>query len=205
MSLLSLRPELPSWAVFTKVSRNRDFLGSSPLASSAGIMFTRERDIPPNPGRRRRLAMSIEENKAVVQRFFKELLSTDNFSVTDEILAPDFRFYFAGSPDPMDLQSYKEFLVMRRAAFPDRHFTVEEMVAEGDKVSARFTMRGTHEGEMRGIAPTGKTVTMTGIDIIRLREGKMVEDRVEVDQLGMMRQLGVILALGQPEEASPPT
>jgi steroid delta-isomerase-like uncharacterized protein len=166
-------------------------------------MLTRERDIPPNHGGRRRLAMSIEENKAVVQRFFEELLSTDNFSVADEILAPDFRFYFAGSPDPMDLQSYKEFLVMRRAAFPDRHFTVEEMVAEGDKVSARFTMRGTHEGEMRGIAPTGKTVTMTGIDIIRLREGKMVEDRVEVDQLGMMQQLGVIPAPGQPEEASP--
>jgi predicted ester cyclase len=166
-------------------------------------MLTRERDIPPNHGGRRRLAMSIEENKAVVQRFFEELLSTDNFSVADEILAPDFRFYFAGSPDPMDLQSYKEFLVMRRAAFPDRHFTVEEMVAEGDKVSARFTMRGTHEGEMRGIAPTGKAVTMTGIDIIRLREGKMVEDRVEVDQLGMMQQLGVIPAPGQPEEASP--
>ena len=147
--------------------------------------------------------MSIEENKAVVRRFFEELLSTDNFSVADEILTSDFRFYFAGSPDPMDLQSYKEFLVMRRAAFPDRHFTVEEMVAEGDKVSARFTMRGTHEGEMRGIAPTGKSVTMTGIDIIRLREGKMVEDRVEVDQLGMMQQLGVIPAPGQPEEANP--
>jgi predicted ester cyclase len=77
------------------------------------------------------------------------------------------------------------------------------MVAEGDKVSARFTMRGTHEGEMRGIAPTGKAVTMTGIDIIRLREGQMVEDRVEVDQLGMMQQLGVFSAPGQPEEASP--
>jgi predicted ester cyclase len=168
-------------------------------------MLTRERDTPPNHGGRRRLAMSIEENKAIVRRFFEELLSTDNFSVADEILAPDFRFYFAGSPDPMDHQSYKEFLVMRRAAFPDRHFTVEEMVAEGDKVSARFTMRGTHEGEMRGIAPTGKAVIMTGIDIIRLREGKMVEDRVEVDQLGMMQQLGVIPAPGQPEEASPPT
>jgi predicted ester cyclase len=165
-------------------------------------VLTRERNTLPNHGRRR-LAMSIEENKAVVQRFFEELLSTDNFSVADEILAPDFRFYFAGSPDPMDLQSYKEFLVMRRAAFPDRHFTVEEMVAEGDKVSARFTMRGTHEGEMRGIAPTGKAVTMTGIDIIRLREGQMVEDRVEVDQLGMMQQLGVFSAPGQPEEASP--
>jgi predicted ester cyclase len=136
--------------------------------------------------------MSAEENKAVVRRFFEELLSTENLAVADEILSPGFRFYFAGSPEPIDLESYKEFLVARRAAFPDRRFFVEEMIAEGDQVSARFTMRGTHKGELRGIAPTGREVTMTGIDMIRLSEGKMVEDRVEVDQLGMMQQLGVI-------------
>ena len=136
--------------------------------------------------------MSIEENKAVVRRFFDELLSTDDFAVADELLSPDFRFYFAGSPVAMDLESYMEFLVARRAAFPDRRFVVEDMIAEGDKVSARFTMRGSHKGELRGIAPSGKEVTMTGIDMIRLSEGKMVEDRVEVDQLGMMQQLGVI-------------
>ena len=136
--------------------------------------------------------MSTEENKAVVRRFFEELLSTDNLALADEILSPDFRFYFAGSPDPMDLKRYKDFLAARRAAFPDRRFAVEDMIAEGDKVSARFTMRGTHKGELRGIAPSGREVTMSGIDIIRLKEGKMVEDRVEVDQLGMMQQLGVI-------------
>jgi steroid delta-isomerase-like uncharacterized protein len=136
--------------------------------------------------------MSTEENKAVVRRFFEELLSTDNLALADEILSPDFRFYFAGSPDPMDLKRYKDFLAARRAAFPDRRFAVEDMIAEGDKVSARFTMRGTHNGELRGIAPSGREVTMSGIDIIRLKEGKMVEDRVEVDQLGMMQQLGVI-------------
>ena len=129
--------------------------------------------------------MSIEENKAIVRRFFEELLSTDNFAVADEILSPDFRFYFAGSPVAMDLESYMEFLAARRAAFPDRRFVVEDMIAEGDKVSARFTMRGTH-------APSAREVSMTGIDMIRLAEGKMVEDRVEVDQLGMMQQLGVI-------------
>jgi len=136
--------------------------------------------------------MSTEENKAIVRRFFEELLSTDNFAVADEILSPDFRFYFAGSPDPMDLESYKGFLAARRGAFPDRRFVVEEMIAEGDKVSARFTMRGTHKGKFRGIAPSGTKLTMTGIDMIRLAEGKMVEDRVEVDQVGMMQQLGMI-------------
>ena len=136
--------------------------------------------------------MSAEENKAVVRRFFEELLSTDNLALAGEILSPDFRFYFAGSPNPMDLKRYKDFLAARRAAFPDRRFAVEDMIAEGDKVSARFTMRGTHNGELRGIAPSGREVTMSGIDIIRLKEGKMVEDRVEVDQLGMMQQLGVI-------------
>ena len=128
-------------------------------------------------------AMSIEENKAVVRRFFEELLSTDNFAVADEILSPGFRFYFAGSPEP----------------FPDRRILVEDMIAEGDKVSARFTMHGTHKGELRGIAPTGTEVTMTGIDMIRLADGKMVEDQVEVDQLGMMQQLGVIASPQQAE------
>ncbi len=136
--------------------------------------------------------MSTEENKAVVRRFFEELLSTDNVALADELLSPGFRFYFAGNPDPMDLERYKEFLVARRAAFPDRRFVVEDMIAEGDKVSARFTMRGTHEGKLLGIAPGGKEVRVTGIDMIRLAEGKMVEDRVEVDQLGMMQQVGVI-------------
>ena len=144
-------------------------------------------------------AMSIEENKAVVRRFFEELLSTDNFAVADEILSPGFHFYFAGSPEPLDLEHYKEFLRARRAAFPDRRILVEDMIAEGDKVSARFTMHGTHKGELRGIAPTGTEVTMTGIDMIRLADGKMVEDRVEVDQLGMMQQLGVIVSPQQAE------
>ena len=134
--------------------------------------------------------MSIEENKAIVRRFFEELLSTDNFAVADEILSPDFRFYFAGSPVAMDLESYMEFLVARRAAFPDRRFIVEDMIGEGDKVSARFTMRGTHKGEFRGIVPSGTELTMTGIDMTRISEGKLVEDRGEVDQLGMMQQLG---------------
>jgi predicted ester cyclase len=104
-----------------------------------------------------------EENKVVVRRFFEELLSTDNLAVADELLSPDFRFYFAGSPDPMNLERYKEFLVTRRATFPDRRFAVEDMIAEGDKVSARFTMRGTH-------APSAREVSMTGIDMIRLAE-----------------------------------
>ena len=143
--------------------------------------------------------MSIEENKAIVRRFYEELLSTDNLAIADELLSPGFRFYFAGGLDPMDLERYKEFLVARRAAFPDRRFVVEDMIAEGDKVSARFTMHGTHKGELRGIAPTGKEVTVTGIDMIRLAEGKMVEDRVEVDQLGMMQQLGLIASPQQAE------
>jgi len=143
--------------------------------------------------------MSIEENKAVVRRFFEELLSTDNVALADEILSPGLHFYFAGSPDPMDLESYKGFLAARRAAFPDCRFVVEEVIAEGDKVSARFTMRGTHNGELRGIAPSGREVTMTGIDMIRLAEGKMVEDRVEVDQLGMMQQLGAVASPQQAE------
>jgi steroid delta-isomerase-like uncharacterized protein len=143
--------------------------------------------------------MSMKENKAIVRRFFEELLSADNFAVADEILSPDFRFYFAGNPTPMNLESYENFLVARRAALPDRRFVVEDMIAEGEKVSARFTMRGTHKGELQGIPPSGREVTVSGIDMICLSEGKMVEDRVEVDQLDMMQQLGVIASTQRAE------
>ena len=81
---------------------------------------------------------------------------------------------------------------MNFAAFPDLHETVEDIFAEGDKVVTRFTMRGTHQGELMGIPPTGKQVTMTGMTIHRIVSGKIVEDWVVADFLGMMQQLGTI-------------
>src|SRR3954453_6743762 len=135
-------------------SRVRAFCLEAPARRLRGLFVGRDPRLLSKEIR----AMSTEENKTVVRRFFEELLSTDNLAVADELLSPDFYFYFAGSPDPMDLESCKGFLAARREAFPDRRFVVEDMIAEGEKVSARFTMRGTHKGELRGIAPSGREV-----------------------------------------------
>ena len=89
------------------------------------------------------------------------------------------------------------------SAFPDYHSTVEDQIAEGDEVVTRFSSQGTHQGEFLGIAPTGNRVRVTGIDIARVEEGKIVESWSEADMLGMMTQLGVIPEPGQSEEAAP--
>ena len=89
-------------------------------------------------------------------------------------------------------EGYKQFFAMTHSAFPDFHSTLEDMFAEGDKVVQRFTARGTHKGEFMGIPPTGKQVTITGIAIHRITGGKIVEDWVNMDMLGMMVQLGVV-------------
>ncbi len=81
---------------------------------------------------------------------------------------------------------------MFRSAFPDLHFTVEDMIAEGDKVASRYTARGTHRGELMGLPPTGRGVTEVGIMISRLAEGKLVEDWHSPDNLGLIQQLGVV-------------
>lgn len=86
------------------------------------------------------------------------------------------------------------------AAFPDGRWTIEDQVAEGDKVVTRFSFTGTHQGEFMGIAPTGKRVTTSGMVIDRIVEGKIVEEREEWDALGMMQQLGAVPPLGKAED-----
>jgi predicted ester cyclase len=89
----------------------------------------------------------------------------------------------------------KQGLTRAQAAFSDISITVEDQIAEGDKVVSRWTIRGTHKGEYMGIAPTGKQVTITGISIYRIEKGKIVEDWANSDMLGMLQQLGAIPSL----------
>ena len=121
--------------------------------------------------------MSTEDNKAIARRIFEEVGSQGNFAVIDEAVSPNF--------------------VYRTSAFPEFHYTVEDMIAEGDKVVARWTATGTHKGDMMGIPPTGKQATVTGITTFRFANGKMVEGLTTWDALGMMQQLGLIPAPGQ--------
>lgn len=140
--------------------------------------------------------MSVETNKAVAQQFYAEVFSAGNLNLIDELFAVTFVDRDPGNPF-QSREGLKQFVSMYRGAYPDLHITIEDMIAEGDKLVVRFIARGTHKGTLMGIPPTGRQVTVTGIDILRFEDGKMAEHWGNQDILGMMQQLGVIPALGQ--------
>jgi steroid delta-isomerase-like uncharacterized protein len=139
--------------------------------------------------------MSTEDNKALARRAY-EALNQRNWSVYYEQFAPD-GVYHNASMTIQGLDAYKQFLSMYLTAFPDAQFTIEDLIAEGDKVVTRQTFRGTHQGELMGIPPTGKQVTVSAIVIVRIVNGKAVEGWQNGDTLGMLQQLGVVPAPGQ--------
>jgi steroid delta-isomerase-like uncharacterized protein len=140
--------------------------------------------------------MSTEDNKAVIRRGIEEVWNQKNLAIVDEIAAPD---YVSHSPamTTHGLEQYKQLIMMYFAAFPDLHLTIEDEIAEGDKVVTRVTARGTHQGSFMGIPPTGKHAVVTGIVIDRFANGKTVEAWNNLDDLGLLQQLGVIPAPGQ--------
>ena len=144
--------------------------------------------------------MSVEENKAIAGRWFEALTSLEGTEkAADELLVPDFVGHVPPFPDVHGPEGYKQFIAGTFQAYPDARFDVEDVIAEGDMVAARVTMRGTHQGEFRGIAPTGNKLDITGIGIFSFSDGKVVESWDNFDQLGMMRQLG---AIPSPEQAT---
>ena len=136
-----------------------------------------------------------EENKRIDRRLIEEVWNRGNFSIVDEVVASD---YLGHSSTPADethgREGYKRFYATLREAFPDFRVTVEDQIAEGDKVVTRWTARGTHQGEFQGMPPTGKHGAITGITIDRIANGKVVECWTNADDLGMMRLLGVVPA-----------
>jgi steroid delta-isomerase-like uncharacterized protein len=135
--------------------------------------------------------MSIEANKLIVRRLFDEVWNTGNVGLLDELLAPDFidRAAQMGGDD-VTARGFKTQVLVFRTAFPDGRSQIEDLIAEGDRVVARWTDGGTQHGEWMGIAPTGKRVTITGIDIYRIEQGKIAEYWCSEDELGLLRQLG---------------
>ena len=136
--------------------------------------------------------MSAVDNKALVRRFVDEVQSGGNIDLIDEVCSPGFVNHSAPPGIPADREGIKILTAMFRGAFPDSHFTIEDMVAEGDKVVTRKTFHGTHEGEFMGMPPSGRAVSMGLIDIVRISDGRVVEHWSVGDSLGMMQQLGVI-------------
>ena len=133
-----------------------------------------------------------EKGKAIARRFTEALWDKCELAVADEIIAPDFIDHDPVSGQGPGLDGYKEMVGAFRAAFPDLRVKNEDVIAEGDKVVARWTARGTHNGALMNIPPTGKQVTLKGIDVLRIEGGKIVERWGEFDALGMLHQLGVI-------------
>src|SRR6266704_1806014 len=134
--------------------------------------------------------MSTEENKALVRRFYDEVTNGRNVAVLDELLAPNFEGFKAeGADHGQNREEFKHMISMALNAFPDHHQTVHDWIAENDKVVTRWTVQGTQQGEYVGIAPTGKQVKITGMDIFRIVDGKIVEVWAEVDMLGVRQQL----------------
>lgn len=134
--------------------------------------------------------MSTEDNKAIVRRFFAEV-HQGNLDGAEEVLAVDFVHHQPGSPT-LNREAFKQLGSVFLSAFPDMQGIIEDQVAEGDKVSTRMTISGTHRGELMGIPPTGKQITFTEFAIDRLVDGKIAERWNLFDNLGMLQQLGVV-------------
>lgn len=140
--------------------------------------------------------MLEEENKALIQRYFEEIDAAAQdwrgASVLDEFVAADFVDHNPSPGFTPNLEGLKQAYEHFLAAGPDGYHVIEDMIAEGDKVMTRVSAYGTHTGELFGIAPTGKQVRMTGIAVHRIVNGKIVEHWSELDNLGLMQQLGVV-------------
>lgn len=132
-----------------------------------------------------------EQNKIVIRRAFEEVYNQGKLDVVDDLVSGDFVAH-TSSEDIHGPAGMKQFVASLRDAFPDLQVTIDDQVADGDKVVTRWTARGNHTGTFRGIPPTGRQGTMTGIDIDRIVGGKAVECWTTANELGLLQQLGVI-------------
>ncbi|MBI4672181.1 MAG: ester cyclase [Chloroflexi bacterium] len=141
--------------------------------------------------------MSTEQNIALVRRFVQEVMNKGDLAAMDEFFPVDVVDHTPEVPNlPPGREGAKILFAAYRAAFPDYHVAIDDILAEGDKVVWRWTLTGTNQGSMMGMPATGKQVKVEGIDIFRIADGKIVERWASFDQLGMMQQLGAVPAPG---------
>ena len=133
----------------------------------------------------------FEQNKAIFRAIPEKVVNTGNLDAVDHYFAQDFVDHTTPAGLPNGLAGFKAYITRLRSAFPDLHFTVEDVVAEGETVVVRATARGTMTGDFLEMKATGKTATWTEIHIGRLADGKVVEHWATIDQLGMLQQLGL--------------
>ena len=144
-----------------------------------------------------------DANKNVVRRLFEEVWNKGNLPVADELFAQNYSHHDSSTPEfGRGPESEKKRATLYRTAFPDVRLTVEDIIAEGETVTTRWSCRGTHKGDLSGIAPTGKQFAISGITVARFTSGKISESWVNWDALGLMQQLGVVAEVGKAKAAA---
>jgi steroid delta-isomerase-like uncharacterized protein len=136
--------------------------------------------------------MAAQDNKTISRRFFEEVWNGGNLDALDDLAAQDCVLHDRDMGEHRGVDAAREFVTAYRKAFPDLRFTIEEQIAEADKVATRWTARGTHRSELMGIPPTEKSVSVSGITIDRIAGGRIAESIGSWDALGMMQQLGIL-------------
>ncbi|HEX5368983.1 MAG TPA: ester cyclase [Dehalococcoidia bacterium] len=136
------------------------------------------------------MSVETERNKAVYSRFIQEVFNEGHFDAFSELLAPDYTIEDAPPGAAPGAEGVKQVVKMFRGAFPDLQITLDELVAESDSVAARSTLRGTHRGAFMGIEPTGRSVAITTLTLVHLKDGRLVASWVKNDIAALMRQLG---------------
>ncbi len=137
-----------------------------------------------------------EANKEVVRRHYEQGVNKGDIAVATECFAAEYINHIPGQSEPLrGIPAWEKFFRSLRAAFPDLTTTIEHLVGEGDMVAVRHVWRGTHEGHYEGISPTRRPVIFTGADIYRIVDEKIVEEWSEFDELGLLRQLGAVVAM----------
>jgi steroid delta-isomerase-like uncharacterized protein len=188
----------------------RRFITLATIALSAAVVVTQWQRVKElgrrvlSRGTTEEMSVSAEENKALVRRSFEEVFNQGNLDAVEEIFAPDFVLHDPTSPEEIrGTEGMRQYVSMYRTAFPDLQQTIEDQIAEGEKVATRLTGRGTHQGELTGIPPTGNQVEAPGIVINRISGGKIAESWANYDALGMMQQIGAVPAPGEQPSSTP--
>ena len=142
------------------------------------------------------------ENKSLARRAMDELWTKGNLAAVDQLYSENCVFHDLGNPEDIrGRDGIKQFARMYRTACPDLQCTIEDVVAEGDKVALRWVSRGTHKGDLAGISPTGKKVTFRGIQMQRISNGKIAEEWAGFNTLGALQVIGAVPRLGEPARA----
>lgn len=136
--------------------------------------------------------MSIEKNKSIMNRFVEFINSADE-NLAKELISPSAKFYVPGRPEPLEGPTgYLQIIGMMRSGFPDIKWHLEEVIAEDDRIAARFVMHGTHGGAFFGVPPTGKSIAVKAMNFYRLSNGQFVEEYGMPDMMGLMQQIGAL-------------